>query len=208
MHVRSFVRTIAVAALGWALTAPVSDASTHDSEAGAFITSLANEAIEVLRDESMSLEDREAHFRSVLNEGFALDKIGRFVVGRHWRDMSPDQQLDYQQLYGKWVLKKYSAQLGGYSGQTFQIVKSVVRGENDVFVRTRIDQPDEGAPIICDWRVREIDGRLKVIDVVIEGISMLVTQRSEFSSVIRQRGVDGLIEALRARVSMFPAVAG
>ncbi len=176
--------------------------------AEAFIKSLADSAIAVLSDETVTLEEREARFRGLLNDGFALDEIGRFVVGRHWRGMSPDQQVDYREVYGEWVLKTYSARLGGYSGQSFTIVKTVTIGENDIFVRTRIDQPRGGAPIIVDWRVRRIDGRLQIVDVVVEGVSMLVTQRSEFASVVRSRGVEGLIEALRARVSKYPTVAG
>jgi phospholipid transport system substrate-binding protein len=76
--------------------------------------------------------------------------------------------------------------------------------QKDVFVRTRIVQA-ESPEIRCDWRVRKLGDTLKVIDIVVEGVSMLSTQRSEFTAVINKHGPDGLIEALNTRLSKFPA---
>ena len=183
-------------------------ADSTDEEAGQFIQTLANKAISVLREDNGSLEFREIEFQTLLYDGFALDRIGRFVVGSHWRKMSVEQQDDYQELFKLWVLKTYSVRLGGYSGQTFSIVKVVDAGTTDRYVRTLIDQPKGGESVRADWRVRHIDGAFKIVDVVVEGISMVVTQRQEFAAVVRRHGVEGLIETLRARVSKFPAKSG
>lgn len=183
-------------------------ADSTDGEAGQFIQNLANKAISVLREDSDSLETRETEFQTLLHDGFALDRIGRFVVGNHWRKMSTEQQNDYQDLFKQWVLKTYSVRLGGYSGQTFSIVKVVEAGTTDRYVRTLIDQPKGGESVRADWRVRPIDGTFKIVDVVVEGVSMIVTQKQEFSAVVRRHGVEGLIETLRARISKFPAKSG
>ena len=180
-------------------------ADSTDEEAGQFIQNLANKAISVLREDSGSLEVRETEFQTLLYDGFALNRIGRFVIGSHWRKMSAEQQSDYQELFKLWVLKTYSVRLGGYSGQTFSIVTVVEAGATDRYVRTLIDQPKGGESVRADWRVRHIDGAFKIVDVVAEGVSMIVTQRQEFTAVVRRHGVEGLIETLRARVSKFPA---
>ncbi len=73
-------------------------------------------------------------------------------------------------------------------------------GAKDVVVSTRIDRPS-GPPIAAEWRVRATDNRLRIIDVSVEGVSMVVTQRSEFASVIQRNGVEGLIEVLRAHTT-------
>ena len=73
-------------------------------------------------------------------------------------------------------------------------------------MHTRIGRPS-GPPLECDWRVRQRDGKLRIIDVMVEGVSMAVTQRSEFSAVIKSRGFDGLLSALRARTNKISAVA-
>ncbi len=172
-----------------------------------FIQALADQAISVLSDSQGTLEERERDFHGLLNDSFAMSLIGRFVVGRYWKTMTPDQQAEYQALFAAWVSKSYSARLGGYSGQEFRIDRTQKAGQDDVFVRTRIVQKDS-APLRADWRVRTFDGKHKVIDVVVEGVSMLTTQRSEFSAVLRKHGPDGLIDALQTRLTKFPAKAG
>lgn len=169
-----------------------------------FVQGLANEAIRVLRDDTKDLAQRETIFRRLLLDGFAMEKIGRFVVGRYWRQMSPDQRSDYQRLFSEWILRSYAARLGGYAGQKFVVDRTNRTKQKDVFVRTRIVQA-ESPEIRCDWRVRKLGDSLKVIDIVVEGVSMLSTQRSEFTAVINKHGPDGLIEALNTRLSKFPA---
>ena len=199
---------VITAFVGLFLFTTVLAATTHTTDEAVFIQSLADQATKVLSDESISLEAREAQFRELLHDGFALEKIGRFVVGKHWRKMTPEQQNDYLQLYGEWVLKTYSSRLGGYSGQAFTVIKTMVTDKDDIFVSSRISHPDFDEPIRVDWRVRKIGDKLKVIDVVVEGISMLVTQRSEFSAVLGKAGIEGLIDTMRVRVSKFPAMSG
>jgi phospholipid transport system substrate-binding protein len=202
------LRPIATTIAGLLVFITASAAMTQDSNEAAFIESLANQAVETLRDQSLPLESREARFRDLLRDGFAIDKIGRFVIGKYWRQMTPEQQDDYLELYGEWVLKTYSSRLGGYSGQTFEVTKTVKTDKGDIFVSSRINHPDYAEPVRVDWRVRNIDGRPKVIDIVVEGISMLVTQRSEFSAVLGKDGIDGLLDTMRVRVSKFPAMSG
>ena len=160
-----------------------------------------------MSDRSISLEAREARFRRLLWDGFAMRKIGRFVVGRYWKAMTPDQQGEYQTLFASWVLKSYSAQLGGYAGEKFEIYRTTKAGSMDLFVRTRIAR-DGGAALRADWRVRKFKSGYKVVDVVVEGVSMLSTQRAEFGAVLRKHGPDGLIDALQTRLTKFPASSG
>ncbi len=169
-----------------------------------FVQRLADDAIRVLRDDTKDLAQRELIFRGLLLEGFAMEKIGRFVVGRYWRQMTPDQRRDYQRLFSEWILRSYAARLGGYAGQKFVVDRANVTQQKDVFVRTRIVQA-ESPEIRCDWRVRKLGDGLKVIDIVVEGVSMLSTQRAEFTAVINKHGPDGLIEALNMRLSKYPA---
>ncbi len=200
------LRPFATAVAGLLVFVTASAAATYDSKEAAFIQSLANQAVEVLRDESLPSESREARFRDLLQDGFAIDKIGRFVVGKYWRQMTPEQQGDYLDLYAEWVLKTYSSRLGGYLGQTFEVTKSVATDKGDIFVSSRIKHPFDAEPIRVDWRVRNINGKPKVIDIVVGGTSMLVTQRSEFSAVLDKGGIEGLLDTMRLRVSEFPAL--
>jgi phospholipid transport system substrate-binding protein len=169
-----------------------------------FIQGLADEAIAVLRDREGSLSEREKRFRAVLRDDFAMEKIGRFAAGKFWRRMNAEQQQQYQQLFEKWILKTYSIRFGGYSGETVNVLKTIRAGQTDVFVRTRINN-SSGRALKVDWRVRKIKDDYKIIDVVVEGVSMLVTQKAEFGAVLRQRGVDGLIGILRSQLDRLAA---
>jgi len=126
--------------------------------------------------------------------------IGRFVLGVNWRQATPQQREDYQALFNDYVLKTYSARLGGFTNEEFKVVGSQPAGKRDVMVHSQVLRKD-GPPITADWRVRMVDGDPKVIDVVVEGVSMSISQRQEFASVVQSKGIDGLIETLRARVN-------
>lgn len=164
-----------------------------------FIQKLADQAINVLSTQNGSLKDREDRFRDLLRDDFAMDKISRFVVGGYWRRMSDEQRDTYQKLFSEWVLKTYSVRLGGYSGEQFRVIKKSPAGKRDVIVHTRIEQT-AGNAFNANWRVRKVDDRYKIIDIYVEGVSMAVTQRSEFETILRRHGIDGLISQLRNRL--------
>ena len=177
-------------------------------QAEAFVRDLSQKAIAVLRDSSKSEEEREAIFRGLLKTGFDMKFIGRFVLGVNWRRATPQQREDYQALFNDYVLKTYSARLGGFTNEEFQVTGSQPAGKRDVMVDSKVLRKD-GPPISANWRVRLVDGEPKVIDVVVEGVSMSISQRQEFASVVQSKGMDGLIETLRARVDGdTPVVSG
>jgi phospholipid transport system substrate-binding protein len=114
--------------------------------------------------------------------------------------MSPAQRDAYQKLFAEWVLKTYSVRLGGYSGERFQVIKSTPAGEKDVIVYTRINKSG-GDGFNANWRVRQTGDRYKIIDINVEGVSKVFTQRSEIVSNCKRHGVDGMIQILRDKVA-------
>lgn len=192
-----------------AFLAPQAHAATAGEEAEAFLHDLAVSGIEMLEKGDYTEAQREEEFRKLVRKGFALEAIGKFVVGRYWRDMTAEQRNEYQELFSEWLLKTYANRLGGYEGQTLEIVKSMETDSRykDVIVSTRVLRPDGQPPFNADWRVRKFGDEYKIIDVVVEGASMVGTQRREFESVIRKVGVSGLIESLRERLAVLIAEA-
>ena len=172
--------------------------------ASQFIQWLGDQALGTLRTSAMTLAQRETAFRGLMRTGFDIEFISRFVLGRYWQQASPEQRSEYVQLFGEYLVKTYARRLGGYSGETFTVASAVAAGEQDILVKTRIDRPS-GPPLICDWRVRLIDGKYKIIDVMVESISMAVTQRQNFSSVVQNGGMQALLTALRARTDTVSA---
>jgi phospholipid transport system substrate-binding protein len=181
------------------LTVPAVRATAGGPEQ--FIESLGAEAIEILkkRDEA-SFTEREAHFHDLLVGGFDMQTISRFVLGRHVRALSEEQFADYYQLFVDFIVRIYSVRFDGYAGETLDVITVIDDPGGDSIVRTHIVPGGGGPEIRVDWRVREREGIYKVIDVYVEGISMLNTQRSEFAAVIERQGVDGLLAELRERI--------
>jgi phospholipid transport system substrate-binding protein len=171
---------------------------------GNFIEQLASQAIKVLSSPNGSIQEREQKFRDMLRDDFAMDQIGQFVVGIYWRRMSPEQRETYMKLFGEWVLKTYSVRLGGYSGEQFQVLNTTPAGRRDVLVKTRITKGHANG-FNATWRVRKADDRYKIIDIYVEGVSMAITQRSEFESILKRHGVDGLIGMLREKLQNLSA---
>lgn len=187
---------------------PMKATATTVDSAVQHIENLGEQALSTLRQSGIPLAEREAAFATILREGFDLPLIAKFVLGKYWRQAGKDQRQDYLEAFSEYVITTYARRLGGFSGQSFSVVGTKVAGEKkDVVVTTRIEQGG-GAPIQAGWRVRQINGKPKIIDVLVEGVSMVVTQRQEFGSVARRSGVEGLVQVLRAQTERLSASAG
>ncbi len=171
-------------------------------DAKGFVKSLADQALSVLADNSLSNGDREKAFRSLFVGHFDVRALSRFALGRYWRRANKNQRSEYQRLFADFIVASYAARLNEYSGETITIKSTRETGrKGEVFVQSMIDRPG-GQSIRVDWRVRDKNDKLAIIDVVVEGVSMAITQRDEFSSVIANAGgqVDSLIDRLREKV--------
>lgn len=136
-----------------------------------------------------------------------IELLGRLILGRHWRTASPEQRAEYDALFRDYMLETFVKRLRPYIGseigafeQRFEIQKTQELNRRDVLVRSSLVPP--GSPALqVDWRLREREGRLVIIDLVVEGVSLLVTHRSEFGAVLNRGGMDGLLDELRGRVT-------
>ena len=181
-----------------AATAPEAGATDQTSEgAKNFIASMGDRGINFLGNESMGIEAKKAEFEKLLNDSFDMTTIGRFSVGQYWRSMSPAQQKEYQSLFNDMIVRVYSKRFSDYKGQQFK-VESARKEGNDSIVTSFI-VPGDGPQVKVDWRVRNKGGAYKVVDIIVEGVSMAQTQRSEFASIIQRGGgnVDVLLNHLR-----------
>lgn len=196
--IRAFlVSVLAFAALAVAAPARAGDANPA---ASAFMQSMGAQAIKELTDPAVPQPERETRFRTLLDEHFDMAAISKFVLGRYWRSATEEQRNDFQRLFEDFLVTSYSARFGEYRGQGFNVSGSD-SDNGAVIVHSIIDMPSS-EDIRVDWRLRPADGNFHIVDIIVEGVSMAVTQRSEFASVIQSRGgVDGLLEALRAKTA-------
>jgi phospholipid transport system substrate-binding protein len=158
------------------------DATVH--QARAFIQSVADRGIGFLSAKDTTLDAQKKSFRALLRESFDLTIIGRFALGKYWRVATPAERVEYQRLFEKMVVDIYTERFSSYDGQTLTVVDAKPANDTDVMVTTHIVPKNGSEKINVDWRVRRGPQGLKIVDVVVEGVSMSVTQRSDFASVI------------------------
>jgi len=169
------------------------------ADPAAVITNLGNQALEVL-GKNVNPNDRVARFRQLFSEDFDVPGIARFVLGRYWRVATEPQQQEFVRLFADYIALAYSNRLAEYSGETLRVTGSRPASDGSL-VSSEIVRPNGAPPAKVDWLLTEHDGAYKISDVIVEGVSMAVTQRSEFAAVIQRNGgqVQGLITALRQK---------
>ena len=164
----------------------------------AFVQGIGDRVVKVLQQKLPREKTRE-QLDPIWLDAFDVEGIGRAVLGKNWNKASEEQRKSYMELFPKYVAKLYAIQFSNYSGETFVVKGSRMLSEGGATVNAEIHRPN-GDPIRVDFLVKSGTGSLKVTDVKVEGVSLLVTKRSEFDSVVAQKGIDGLLQAMRQKV--------
>jgi phospholipid transport system substrate-binding protein len=177
--------------------------ATTASDPSDFVRAFGDRVIAVEADPALSPEQRQATLAQVLAEGIDSHTIGRFVLGKHGRVASTAEQAEFDRLFASSIVATYSRHLGSYAGETLEVGGTKVLDAGGVIVSSRVVRPD-GPPVAVEWRLKGEAGTWRIVDVVIEGVSLALTLRSEYSAVIRASGgkVDGLLARLREQVSV------
>ncbi len=196
---RRSVLTAALILIGGALAA----AGLAAPDPAAVISNLGNRALEILGKNATPAQ-RVARFHELFREDFDVPGIARFVLGRYWKTATPEQQEEFVKLFEDYIALVYSSQLAAYSGETLKVTGSRPEPEGAV-VASEIIRPTGTPPVKVEWHLTDRSGTYKINDVAVDGISMAVTQRSEFASVIQRNGgqVQGLITQLREKTGNF-----
>ena len=192
---RSLIALITIAVL-WPIQ-PVMAGESPD----AFISRLATGAIENLTSPDLPQEERQARFRSMLKDGFDLENVANFLLGPFRRKASEAEIDAFRLEFEDNVVATYAWRFASYDGQAFSVgtVRDGSRGQK--IVSSSLSQSDGAPPIVIDWRLTPHGDSWRIFDIVVEGLSMLVTQRDEYSAVIRRNDgkVSALIDAIKAQ---------
>ncbi|WP_142847448.1 phospholipid-binding protein MlaC [Telmatospirillum sp. J64-1] len=184
-----------------------------EAEARDFIQTLASEALEAVVA-PVPVPQKINHFRQLFIKGFDLPEVSRFVLGRYWRGSTPEQQQEFLSLFSEMTVLTWARRFMDYAdqagGTSIQVTNTTPDGEHGMLVETRVLRPGGQPPILATWRLRSTSGQWQVVDIVVEGVSMAITYRSEYSSVLRAQGgtMDGLLDVMRRRVAQMQAEYG
>lgn len=166
--------------------------------ATAFIDDLGSKAIATLADKSVDAGERESRFRALFLSAFDVPAIGQFVLGRYRRSATQEQLDEFNRLYAEDVVRTYSRRLSQYGGEKLVTLGSQVQ-DGETVVRSQIVSPNGQKPVAVDWRLTGASGSFKIVDVVIENLSMRSAQREDYGSVMSAGGIDALLAGLRKK---------
>jgi len=188
----------APALLGIAALAPPARAADPDA-AASFVDTMLRELLAIANG-SGTLEAKRAALAKVVDARVNVEAVARFCLGRFWRTASAPQQAEFTQLFRRWLIRSVTEKVGEYQGVTYTMGKAA-RREADVAVATIVNRPGN-APNKVDWVV-DAEGPPRVIDVIAEGTSLRLTQRSDYAAFMSRNGnnVQALIDALKQQAA-------
>ena len=173
----------------------------NSADAVAFMNQLWDRVVILLNNKTESTI-RMARFRELFREDFDCSGIAHFVFGRYWRNASSEEQQEFVKLFEDYIVFAYTARLSNFGGETMKVRGSRSDGDG-VIISTDMISPSRTSPLRIDWRLVSDNGSYKISDVIVEGISMAVTQRSEFAAVVQRNGgqIRGLFPLMREKTS-------
>ena len=181
-------------------------ATKREQNAEILVGRLVEHVLQVISQDGDN-SSRERRLVAAIESQTDLSLLARMTMGRHWRQANARQRETFVGVFRQYLLQSFTSRLRRYTStdldaarERFSILGTRNVGKRDVVVRSRITPPS-GAPLEVDWRIRSRGDRMFIIDLVVEGVSLLITQRSEFGSVLERIGVDGLIGELQSRVA-------
>lgn len=199
-HERRHFLFAAVLAVGAFVAPTAPSAATVVDEGKQVIMNMSDQVLSILKNKGLSRAAREQRFATIFRNNFDVPTIGRWVMGRAWRQATASQRATLMRLFEAYIVKTYTIQLSKYTGEMFKVVSASPDGRGAVVISHITGGT---SPVILKWRMRRSGDAVKVRDVVIDNISMSLNQRREFASVYRTHGgkVSGLIAAMRRKVA-------
>ncbi len=173
------------------------------TDPAAVVNDLVSNALGMLADKNLAAKDREIKFQALFDQDFDVPRIARFVVGPYWNNASEEDRQSFGQLFEQWVVHIYAGGLGNYNGEKVEVTGSRPMGETTMVVSSRVVHPDSATSEKVDWVLRRGNEGYKVIDVNVEGMSLVMTAREEITSAIDHNGgtVAGANNALRLKLA-------
>lgn len=185
------------------LFSSVAKADVDVAKADAFVQNVTNEGIEDIINANVSQAVKDERFEKLFNNALDLDFIGQFVLGRYWRTATPEQRKAFIKVYRELNIKTWSARFDEFKGKSFKFVGSTPsNSKNQVFINSTVDM-GEGAPAKVVWRVKQSGNTFKIVDIIIENVSLAITARNEYSAFIKNNNgnIDALIADLQKKVN-------
>ncbi|WP_428487493.1 MlaC/ttg2D family ABC transporter substrate-binding protein [Rhodopila sp.] len=178
---------------------PLAARAQSTDRASSFVKATGDKLVAVVNGPGSAAQKR-GEMTQIINASVDVDSVGRFCLGRYWRQASEEQKKRYLDLFHEVLITNITSKLGDYKGVKFTLGRSRPQDE-EVAVSTTVDRPNN-PPTAVDWIISNPDSAPKIIDVVAEGTSLRLTQRSDYASYLahNNNNINALITAMHRQV--------
>ena len=156
-----------------------------------FIAALGDEVLAIIKARNLSQAQRQERFRTLFSQNFDVPTIARFVVGRYWNRATDGERQKYVDTFRDYVAAIYADQFSHYQGEGFKTLGGRPLGGDESVVRSVIERQSQ-PPINVAFRVKGSAGSYKITDVTVENVSLIITKRDEFASLLAEGGIKGV----------------
>ena len=165
-----------------------------------FVSNFADNAIRILSNESLNASQKNMQFTELVMSSIDLNLISKFVLSKYWKLATDDQRDAYLAAFKQYFVSSYANKLDQYSGEKVVIVSSNAAKKFVIVKSNIVRDGTDTLKIELDWRLLTRNGQTKIIDLSIEGISLIIAQREEFQSFLsnNEGNVDALIEKINS----------
>ena len=174
---------------------------SFEKEAEKLIQSTTDNAKKIILDSNIKIADKKKKIEAIALDVVDVDGLGRFTLGSSRKDLNEIQLKKYTEIFRVFFAKNISSRLQNYSDQNIKVTGSKKISDNYVLVNSKMISKKNNQEIKIDWRVFNINNKLVIRDLVVEGLSLAKTQREEFGSILASKGFDGLMANLKDFIS-------
>ena len=189
-----------------------SPAVAQDTGPEELVKKITTDVLEAIKsDKQLAAGDRQKAIKLAEEKilpHIDFDEATRLAVGRGWAQATPEQKKRLVSEFRNMLVRTYSNAIGAYENQTMKVLPVRMKpGDSEVTVHNQFIRPG-AKPVLIDYTMRKTDKGWKIFDIVVEGVSLVLTYRSEFDAVVKQDGIDGLIKRLAQKNTPAAAVGG
>ncbi|HWP64578.1 MAG TPA: ABC transporter substrate-binding protein [Candidatus Limnocylindria bacterium] len=165
------------------------------------VTSTSEAVIAVLKQPGVSKAEKRSRIEDIVLKSMDFETLARLTMARNWTKLTPAQQEEFRQEFRRHLSATYGRRIDDYRNETVTVLGTREEARGDQTVKTRINRGGGTADVLVDYRLRQRDGEWKIIDVVIEGVSLVANFRSQFQELMAQGGAENLLAALRRKTA-------
>ena len=165
----------------------------------AIVEKMTQAAVEVLGRKDLSGDEKRHRIEDLAYANIDFETMSRLVLARNWSQLSPAQRTEFVQLFKEHLALTYGRNIENYNNEKVQVVSERDEGRGDWTVKTKILRGGGNADVLVDYRLRQENGAWRIIDIVIERVSLVANFRSQFQEIMSGGGVVKLLDVLREK---------